>query len=224
MALRGAGFVAPMTGEFMNWFFKRFGAGGDSGAKPSAATKTCPECGSQLMLADSVAEPVCSNPDCPAQVRRGLAHWCAPEVMDLPGADAALIALLVGRGLVRDVAELYRLKVSELAALPGGDEVAARKFWEAIAASRQREVWRLLFGLEIPLVGAAEARLLATGFPTVGAVFAAGAPRLMQDAGVSAAVAESVIRWHSDSVNRRLVKRLQQAGLNFKSELCPPPG
>ncbi|MCX6896014.1 MAG: hypothetical protein NTZ16_11055, partial [Verrucomicrobia bacterium] len=149
---------------------------------------------------------------------RGLAHWCAPEVMDIPGADAALIAQLVGWGLVRDIAELYRLKVAELAALPGGDEVSVRKFWDAIAASRQREAWRLLVGLEIPLVGAAEAQLLTAGFPTVDAVFAAGAPRLMQDAGVSAAVAQSIIRWHSDSVNRQLIKRLQKAGLNFQSE------
>lgn len=220
MALPGAGFLAPMTGAFMNWFSKWFGTPAGSGEKNIAPAATCIECGSTLLPRNAGAL-ACPNPDCPAQVRRSLAHWCAPEVMDIPGADATLIALLVERGLVRDVAELYQLKVSELAALLGGDEVAARKFWEAIAASRQREAWRLLAGLQIPLVDAAAARLLATGFPTVFAVFAAGAPRLMRDAGVSAVVAESICRWHSDSLNRRLVKRLQQAGLNFKSELFP---
>ena len=142
--------------------------------------------------------------------------------MDVPGADAQLIALLVERGLVRDVAELYRIKVKELTALPGMDAVAAQKIFDALSASLKRDAWRLLFGLNIPLVGAAEAQELLRGFPTVDAVFAAGAPRLMKDAGVSEAVAQSVVRWHSDGVNRRLVRRLRKAGLNFRSELLRP--
>jgi NAD-dependent DNA ligase len=77
--------------------------------------------------------------------------------------------------------------------------------------------------LNIPLVGAAEARALMKSFPTVGAVFAAGAAGLMKEAGVSAAVAESVVRWHSDGVNRRLLARLKQLGLNFTAELFLPP-
>ncbi|MCX6896535.1 MAG: helix-hairpin-helix domain-containing protein, partial [Verrucomicrobia bacterium] len=159
--------------------------------------------------------------DCPAQVRRGLAHWCAPEVMDVPGADARLITLLVERGLARDVAELYRIKVKELVALPGVDADTAQIFFDALTASMKRNAWRLLFGLSIPLVGAAEAQALMRGFPTVDAVFAAGAPRLIKDAGVSEAVAQSIVRWHSDSVNRKLVRRLEKFGLNFKSELFP---
>lgn len=138
--------------------------------------------------------------------------------MDIAGADEPLITLLVKQGLVRDVAELYRLKLKELAALPGFDQAAAQKLFDAITASMKREAWRLLFGLGIPLVGAAEAQALGAGFPTVDAVFAAGVPRLMKDAGVSREVAESLVRWHSDGVNRKLVRRLEKFGLNFKSE------
>jgi DNA ligase (NAD+) len=184
------------------------------------STQTCPECGSKLWAEANSENWLCPNPDCPAQVRRGLGHWCAPAAMDVvAGGDEKLIALLVQHGLARDVAELYRIKVAELAALPGMDQESAQTFFDALTASLKCEGWRLLFGLNIPLVGAAEAQALGRGFPTVDAVFAAGVPRLMQDAGVSEAVALSVVRWHSDAVNRKLVRRLQKAGLNFKSEL-----
>jgi DNA ligase (NAD+) len=184
-------------------------------------SQTCPECGSKLFAEAGGAEPVwlCPNPDCPAQVRRGLVHWCSEEVMDIAGGDAVLVAKLVGKGLARDVAELYRIKVAELAALEGMDKDSAQKFFDAVTASMKRDAWRLLFGLNIPLVGAAEAQALGKGFPTVDAVFAAGVPRLMQDGGVSEAVAQSIVRWHSDNVNRKLVKRLDKLGVNLKSEL-----
>lgn len=214
-------------------------AGAEKSLRPS---QTCPECGSNLLKSvgwgERPREPVaatqagspgvsphlptnwfCPNPDCPAQVRRALVHWCGPDVMDIAGGDAALVAKLVGQGLARDVAELYRIKVAELAALEGLDKDAAPKFFAAVTASTKRDAWRLLFGLKIPLVGMAEAQALGRGFPTVDAVFAAGGPRLMKDGGVSEAVAQSIVRWHSDSVNRRLVKRLEKLGLNFKSEL-----
>ena len=194
------------------WFFGRSKQGGEI-----AVVSACPECGSQW-LAVREGRPACPNPDCPAQVRRGLVHWCAPEVMDIPSGDEAMVALLVQHGLVRDVAELYRLKVKELAALPGLTPESAQQFFDAITASMKRDAWRLLFGLGIPLVGATEAQALTEGFPTVGAVFAAGVPRMIKDAGVSREVAESLVRWHSDSVNRKLVRRLEKFGVNFQSE------
>lgn len=201
--------------------------GGDSVDEGTAfhPTATCPECGSRLARPRDAADPAgwnCPNQDCPPQIRARIEHWCSPEAMDIAGVDAALVATLVGRGLTYDVAEIYRLKLKEIAALEGMSPERAQQLFDAITASMKRDAWRLLFGLGIPLVGAAEAQALGRGFPSVDAVFAAGAPRLMQDAGVSEAVAQCVLRWHSDGVNRRLVKRLEKAGLNFKSELFRP--
>jgi DNA ligase (NAD+) len=139
--------------------------------------------------------------------------------MDINGADEQLIALLVAHGLVHDVAEFYRLKLKELAALPGMASDAGQKFFDAIMSSKQRDAWRLLYGLNIPLVGVGEAQSLAKGFSTVDAVFAAGAARLTGEGGVNEAVAQNIVRWYADSVNRKLVRRLEKFGLNFKSEL-----
>jgi len=180
-------------------------------------TDKCPECGTSLMRAEE--NWCCPNLDCPAQIRARIEHWCSPDAMDIPGGDAAFVALLVSKGLVRDVAELYRIKVAEIAALPGMDKNSAQKFFDAITASQKREAWRLLFGLNIARVGEEEAKSLCRHFVSVDNVFAASADRLMKAEGVSEEVARSIVHWHSDGVNRKLVQRLFKAGLNFKSEL-----
>ena len=142
--------------------------------------------------------------------------------MDIAGVDAAVVATLVNKGLTYDVAEIYRLKLKEIAALEGMNPEAAQRLFDAITTSMKRDAWRVLFGLGIPSVGAVEARALGKGFPSVDAVFGAGAPRLMKKAGLGEVVAENIARWYGDGVNRRLVKRLEKAGLNFKSELYRP--
>jgi len=185
------------------------------------ANKTCLECGSKLCANLDGVEQVwlCPNPDCPAQVRRGLLHWCSPAAMDIAGGDEKLVAVLVRQGLVRDVGELYRLRVKELAALPGTDKASAQKFFDAITASMKREAWRVLFGLSIPNIGAAEAQLFCQHFPTLDALFATGRERLMKREGVTEVMALSLTHWHGDPVNRKLLRRLEKAGVNFKSDL-----
>ena len=183
-------------------------------------TDKCPECGTSLMRADREDEQSawrCPNLDCTTQLRARLEHWCSPGALDITGGDAALVAQLVGLGLARDVVELYRIKVAELAALPGMDKPSAQKFFDALTASQKREAWRVLFGLGIPHVGPGEAKSLCRHFASVDNVFAASVERLMQAEGVSEAVARSLVHWHSDSVNRRLVKQLFKAGVNFKA-------
>jgi len=101
----------------------------DASEKVFHASKTCPECGSKLWAAAEGGGWQCPNPDCPAQVRRWLQHWCAADVMDIAGGDEKMIGLLVQHGLVRDVAELYRLKVKELAALPGFTSPRRKSFF-----------------------------------------------------------------------------------------------
>ena len=205
-------------------------------------SEICPECGSQLARdADGWGErpreplgtsqdgsPVvsthqpndwrCPNPDCPPQVLKRVVLWASPEAMDIQGGDAAMAARLVNRGLVRDAADFYRLKVAEIAALDGMSKDAAQKFFDSITASMKHEAWRVLFGLGIPNIGAAEAQTLCKQFTTLDALFAAGRERLMKLTGVTEIMARSLTHWQGDPVNRKLVRRLEKAGVNFKTE------
>ena len=187
------------------------------------ASETCLECGSQLAR-DAGDNPLtavwhCPNPDCPPQVLKRAALWASPEAMGIAGCDAALVTQLVNRGLVRDAAEFYRLKFAEIASLDGMDETKTRALWDAIAASKQREAWRVLFGLGIPNIGAAEAQALCKHVTTLEDLFAMGRERLLKLDGVTEVMARSVTHWYGDPVNRKLVKRLEKAGVNFKTKL-----
>jgi DNA ligase (NAD+) len=173
-----------------------------------SAPATCPECGSNLPEDD---RPRCTNPDCPVEVRARLARWCAPETMDIAGADEKLIMQLVAHGLVLDVADFYRLKLGELMELEGMTEATAKDFLAAIAASKTRDWWRLLAGLAIPQVDAGAAQSLARAFKNLDDL--AGAPLARLTASADEAVAQSVARWFGERPNQKLIQRLGKAGL-----------
>jgi DNA ligase (NAD+) len=222
---------------------KRIGSG-----KSFHFPKTCPECGakvsrsarrdelhesqtesedgdsrsSSLREEDEYAVWRCVNPDCPAQIRGRLEHWCSRGAMDIEGGGEVLAALLVKSNLVRDVADLYELKLEAVVALERMGEKSAKNFLDALAASKSRDLWRLLFGLGILHVGAGVAKSLARHFATLDDIFAASAEQLTEADDIGEVIAQSLVNWHSDARNQKLIERLREAGLNFKSELYQP--
>jgi DNA ligase (NAD+) len=180
-------------------------------------SKTCRECGSQLARDDEVdPDWHCPNPDCPPQVLKRLVFWASPQAMDLQGCDEAVVKQLVQRGLVRDAAEFYRLKLGEIASLEGMTTERAQQIFDGITVSMKREGWRLLAGLGIPNIGVAEAQVLCEHFSSLDALFAMGRERLAKLEGVTEVMTRSLTHWYGDSVNRKLVRRLEKIGLNFK--------
>jgi DNA ligase (NAD+) len=188
----------------------------------------CPECGSKVSRAPGIDEGDegvvwrCLNPDCPAQVRGRLEHWCARGAMDIEGGGEVLVRQLVQTGLVRDVAELYSLKLSDVASLERMGEKSARNFLDGLEASKQRDMWRVLYGLGILHVGSGVAKALGRGFATLDDLFAASVDQLTECEDVGEVIAQSVVQWHGDPRNRRLIEGLRKAGLNFKSALYQP--
>ena len=205
-------------------------------------SETCRDCGSKLAQdadgwgespreprvvsseggspGDSPHQPAvwhCPNPDCPPQLLRRVALWASAEAMDIEGCDAALVAQLVRTGLVHDAAEFYSLKVSEIASLDGMDLARARVLWDAIDASRKRDAWRVLVGLGIPGIGAAEAKVFCAHVKSLEDLFAMGRERLVRYDGVTDEMARNLTRWYSDSTNRGVIRRLDKAGVNFNT-------
>jgi len=195
---------------------------------PFSFPRTCPECGSRtsrapgLVAGDEGVVWRCLNPDCPAQVRGRIEHWCARGAMDIEGGGEVLVRQLVGAGLVRDVADLYSLKLADVAGLERMGEKSARNFLEGIQASKQRDLWRLLEGLGILHVGAGVAKKLGRGFATLDDLFAASVDQLRDCEDVGEVIAHSIVQWHGEAGNQALLGRLRQAGLNFKSALYQP--
>ena len=196
--------------------------------KPFEFPKTCPECGSKVARAEGADEGDegvvwrCVNPDCPAQIRGRIEHWCARGAMDIEGGGEVLVAQLVKSGLVHDVAGLYSLKLDEVSNLERMGEKSAKNFLDGVAASKTRDLWRLLFGLGILHVGAGVAKALGKSFATLDDLFAASLPQLTEVEDVGEVIARSLVQWHGETGNRKLIERLRSAGLNFSSALYNP--
>jgi DNA ligase (NAD+) len=215
-----AGEVIPAV---VNVVLKRRGGGEKNFHFP----KACPECGSKAAKeidGDEEEGSVwrCVNPDCPAQIRGRIEHWCARGAMDIEGGGEVLAAQLVKSNLVRDVADLYSLKLEDVANLERMAEKSAKNFLDALAASKSRDLWRLLFGLGILHVGGGVAKSLARHFPSLDDMFAANAEQLAEAEDIGEVIAQSLVNWHGDARNQKLIERLRAAGLNFKSEIYRP--
>jgi DNA ligase (NAD+) len=190
--------------------------------------QSCPECGSKISRAPGAGEGEqgavwrCLNPDCPAQVRGRIEHWCARGAMDIEGGGEVLSRQLVGAGLVRDVADLYTLSVFDVASLERMGGKSAQNFLDGVEASKSRDMWRVLYGLGILHVGAGVAKALGRCFPALDDVFAAGVNQLTQCEDIGEVIANSIVQWHGDERNRKLLERLKKAGVNLKSDLHQP--
>ncbi len=188
----------------------------------------CPECGSRVTRSESLADGEagvawrCPNTDCPAQIRGRLEHWCARGAMDIEGGGEVLVRQLVSQGLVRDAADLYTLTLEQLTGLERMGEKSAKNFLAGVAASKSRDLWRLIFGLGILHVGASVAKALGRSFATLDEVFAAKVPELTSVEDIGEVIALSLVQWHGDPRNRQLIERLRKSELNFQSALYQP--
>ncbi len=191
--------------------------------------KSCPECGGSVARA-SVADAAetgavvrCLNPLCPAQVRGRIEHWCSRGAMDIEGAGEVLVRQLVDRKLVRDVADLYKLQLDQIAGLERMGAKSAQNFLNGTEASKQREVWRLIFGLGILHVGAGVAKTLSNHFAALDDLMRATADDLNRIEDIGGVIAQSVAQWFAQEQNRELIERLRTAGLNFMSTRSERP-
>ena len=195
---------------------------------PFRFPQKCPECASKVSRTAGAAEGDqgvvwrCVNPDCPAQIRGRIEHWCARGAMDIEGGGEVLVRQLVGTGLVGNVADLYSLKLEEVASLERMATKSAQNFLEGVAVSKSRDMWRVLYGLGILHVGSGVAKALGKCFATLEDVFASSRDQLTDCEDVGSVIADSVVQWYGDDRNRKLVERLRKAGVNFHSELFLP--
>jgi DNA ligase (NAD+) len=197
------------------------------GTEPWTPPERCPVCGTAAARAEGEVDRRCPNASCPAQVEERLKHFARREAMDIEGLGDSLVHELVQKGLVRDFADLYDLRFEDLAPLfapkaKKGESLGARNLLAAIAASRSRELRRLIFGLGIRFVGARAAMLLARHFRSLPELAAADPEAIDAIYEIGPAVAGSVHAWFRDPANLKLVERLEQAGLRLQEAEAEP--
>jgi DNA ligase (NAD+) len=180
--------------------------------------KKCPECGSRIYRPEGEAAYYCENFECPAQVRGRIEHFAHRRAMNIEGLGEAVIDLLVTKGLVHNIADVYMLEKERIASLERMGEKSAQNLLDGIEASKQLPFSRVLFGVGIRFVGEGVAKLLADHFVTVDALRDASQEELEGVEGIGPRIAESVYRFFRDKHSVMLVDRLTKAGVCMKSE------
>lgn len=184
----------------------------------------CPVCQSLVVRAEGEVARRCLNTNCPARLKESVRHFAARGVMDIDGMGDALVDQLVSGGIVRNVADLYTLRVETLTGLERMGEKSARKILANIEASKKRPLARLLAGLGIPFVGERTASFLADALGSLDAIAKADIATLMSVEEVGPKVAESIRRFFDEPHNQQLIERLREAGLQFTETIKRPKG
>ncbi|MBD3160774.1 MAG: NAD-dependent DNA ligase LigA [Candidatus Eisenbacteria bacterium] len=178
-----------------------------------AIPTTCPACGEPLTRDEEEAATRCLNEHCPAQRRRQILHFVARGAMEIEGMGAATVEQLVENGLLRDPADLYRLRVEDLVPLDRMGEKSAANLIASIRASRSRPLHRLLFALGIRHVGASVARNIAARMGTLEAIEKVDVEGLLGIPDVGETVARSVRRYFDRPATADLLDRLRASGV-----------
>lgn len=178
----------------------------------------CPVCGSKVVKDKGQVAIRCVNARCPAQLKRRIEHFASRGAMDIEGFGEAMVEQLVSRGLVHEVSDIYGLTSEQLSNLERMGEKSVANLLRAIDQSRQRPLWRLLFGLGILHVGVSAARALADAFPNLDALMSATPEELQRIPDVGEIVGTSIAQFFQESRNREMVAKLRAAGLRLTSE------
>jgi DNA ligase (NAD+) len=183
------------------------------GSVPFAFPRECPVCRTAAVRGEGEVVWRCPNPSCPEKVRRRIEHFASKGGVDIEGLGEEMVALLLEKRLIATIPDIYRLRVEDLLPLKKSGEVWAGNLIAAIAVSRTADLWRVVFGLGIPQVGAAAAKDLARTFRSLDALAAATEAELLRIDGFGDKTAAAVCRWFAEPANRELVRDLQAAGL-----------
>lgn len=177
----------------------------------------CPECGSEVVRLEREAAHRCTGGlSCPAQVREGMIHFVSRDAMNIEGLGPKVIEQLLNANLIRDVADLYYLKYEDLIGLERMGHQSVTNLLNAIAASKERPLHHLLFGLGIRHVGQRAARILADHFGTMAALARAEESLLTEINEIGPKVAASIVHFFAQEKNRQVIEKLAQAGVNME--------
>jgi DNA ligase (NAD+) len=182
------------------------------------APEKCPVCGTKVVRTEGEVDFRCVNANCPAKLAGTILHFASRGVMNIDGMGDALVMQLTDRGLVKNVADIYRLTKADLLSLERMGDKSAQNILDEIEASKKLPLERVIYGLGIRMVGERTAQFLAEHFGSMEALEQAGVEELQDVNEVGPRIAESIVEFFSIPANRKLVERLGEAGLAFKGK------
>ena len=175
----------------------------------------CPSCDSQLLHFEDEVALRCINPRCPAQIMEGLIHFASRDAMNITGLGPSIVEKLFAANLVKDVADIYRLKEDDFLLLDGVKEKSASKLYQAIQASKENSAEKLLFGLGIRHVGSKASQLLLQHFHSIENLAQADPEEVASIESLGSVIAQSLQTYFATEGSKILLDELKEAGVNL---------
>ena len=175
----------------------------------------CPSCDSGLLHFEDEVALRCINPRCPAQIMEGLIHFASRDAMNITGLGPSIVEKLFAANLVKDVADIYRLKEEDFLLLEGVKEKSASKLYQAIQASKENSAEKLLFGLGIRHVGSKASQLLLQHFHSIENLAQADPEEVASIESLGGVIAKSLQTYFATEGSEILLRELKEAGVNL---------
>ncbi len=177
--------------------------------------KNCPSCDSDLLHFEDEVALRCINPRCPAQIMEGLIHFASRDAMNITGLGPSVVEKLFAANLVKDVADIYRLKEDDFLLLDGVKEKSAGKLYQAIQASKENSAEKLLFGFGIRHVGSKASQLLLQHFHSIENLAQADSEEVASIESLGGVIAKSLQTYFATEGSKMLLDELKEAGVNL---------
>ena len=175
----------------------------------------CPSCDSDLLHFEDEVALRCINPRCPAQIMEGLIHFASRDAMNITGLGPSIVEKLFAANLVKDVADIYRLREDDFLLLDGVKEKSAAKLYQAIQASKENSAEKLLFGLGIRHVGSKASQLLLQHFHSIENLAQADPEEVASIESLGGVIAKSLQTYFATEGSEILLRELKEAGVNL---------
>ena len=175
----------------------------------------CPSCDSHLLHFEDEVALRCINPRCPAQIMEGLIHFASRDTMNITGLGPSIVEKLFAANLVKDVADIYRLKEEDFLLLEGVKEKSAAKLYQAIQASKENSAEKLLFGLGIRHVGSKASQLLLQHFHSIENLAQADSDEVASIESLGSVIAKSLQTYFATEGSEILLRELKETGVNL---------
>ncbi len=178
--------------------------------------KLCPVCGGPVIRESGEAVARCIGIECKAVQLRSIAHFASKDGMDINGLGIAIIEELINRGLINNIADIYKLNLQQLASLKKNGKKFAQNLLEAIENSKKNDLSKLINALGIRHLGNKTSKLLAKRYKTINAISQASFEELSMIEDIGPVIADSVFRFFAQEQTKDLINKLKEAGINME--------
>ena len=188
----------------------------DGTEKEFKMPKVCPICGAEAIREDGEAATRCTGIECPAKLQRNLIHFVSNGAMNIDGLGENIIIMLLEKGLIKNIADIYDLKFEELSSLKKSGTKFAQNLINSINASKQNDLYRLINALGIRHIGIKAAKTIAKHFKNMQNIMSATFDKVNEIPDIGPIGANSLIKFSSDPQSIDLIERLKISGVNME--------